>query len=101
MIREAKTRGFRVLPSYYEAIRALPDGERLRMYDALFDRGFGYEVGDLPPLLNCYMTLIIPSLDKSVLLFKRQQQNGARGGRPRKQPKQSQTHSGEKPEESQ
>ena len=46
----AKTNGFRLLPSYYEAIRDLPDAERLLLYDAVFDFGFGNEVQELPPL---------------------------------------------------
>lgn len=81
---EAKTQGFRVLPSYYEAIRDLPDPERLQIYDAIFDFGFGNEVKALPPLLNGYFMLMAPSLEKSVKFEEKQIANGKKGGRPQK-----------------
>ena len=81
---KAKTNGFRLLPSYYEAIRDLPDDSRLAMYDAIFDCGFGNEVKDLPPLLNGYFMLIKPSLEKSIKFETKQKANGGKGGRPTK-----------------
>ena len=57
----AKTEGFRWLPSYYEAIRDLPDQERLMMYDAICDYGFGNEIDELPPLLRALFCLILES----------------------------------------
>lgn len=81
---KAKTNGFRLLPSYYEAIRDLPDDSRLAMYDAIFDCGFGNEVKDLPPLLNGYFMLIKPSLEKSIKFETKQKANGGKGGRPPK-----------------
>lgn len=80
----ANTDGFRVLPSYYEVMRDLPDAERLALYDALFDYGFGNEPQALPPLLAGYFRLIKPSLEKSVRFHEKQRENGAKGGRPRK-----------------
>ena len=80
----AKTEGFRVLPSYFEAIRPLPDAERLALYDAIWDFGFGNEVSELPPLLAGYFGLIRPSLEKSIRFETKQRENGSKGGRPPK-----------------
>ena len=80
----ARTNGFRWLPSYYEAIRDLPDAERLQMYDAIADFGFGNSVEELPPLLNGYFGLIKPSLEKSMKFEAKQKDNGEKGGRPPK-----------------
>ena len=101
----AKTAGFRWLPSYYEAVRDLPDAERLRIYDAMADFGFGNATAELPPLLNAIFRLITPSLEKSVRFEQKQRENGAKGGRPGKtrnddgitqaKPKETQNDSGE------
>ena len=80
----AKTNGFRLLPSYYEAIRDLPDEERLLLYDAVFDFGFGNEVQELPPLLKSLFGLIVPTLERSIRFEEKQRRNGAKGGRPSK-----------------
>lgn len=97
----AKTAGFRWLPSYYEGIRNLPDAERLRMYDAVMDFGFGNEVGELPPLLNAVFMVMAPTLERSVRFEQNQRENGLKGGRPKKQPgnpAQTQTEEDDNPE---
>lgn len=81
---QAKTEGFRWLPSYYEAVRDLPDEERLVIYDAIIDYGFGNEVQNLPPLLNGYFLLMKPSIEKSIRFENKQIENGRKGGRPPK-----------------
>lgn len=89
----AKTNGFRLLPSYYEAIRDLPDEERLLLYDAVFDFGFGNEVQELPPLLKSLFGLIVPTLERSIRFEEKQRRNGAKGGRPPKsRTKPTETH---------
>ena len=80
----AKTSGFRWLPSYYEACRDLPDAERLALYDAIVDYGFGNDPGELPPLLSAILMLITPTLEQSVRFEEKQRANAAKGGRPRK-----------------
>ena len=90
-----------MLPSYYEVIRDLPDGERLQIYDAIMDYGFGNEVGDLPPILKGYMSLITPSLDKSIRFEEKQVVNGGKGGRPKKNPNETQTKPKQNPNETQ
>ncbi len=94
----AKTEGFRWLPSYYEATRDLPDEQRLQIWTAMIDYGFGHEVGDLPPLLLGYFKLIAPTLEKSVKFEAKQKANGQKGGRPRKpkeNPDETQTEASE------
>ena len=81
---KAKTEGFRWLPSYYEAVRDLPDSERLAIYDAIIDYGFGNDVQELPPLLNGYFRLMQPSIEKSIRFEVKQKENGSKGGRPPK-----------------
>ena len=80
----AHTAGFRWLPSYYEVVRDLPDNERLAIYDAIPDFGFGNKVQDLPPLLNGYFLLMRPSIEKSIRFEEKQVENGKKGGRPPK-----------------
>ena len=81
---KANSDGFRWLPSYYEALRNLPNKDRLALYDALLDYGFGNEPGDLPPRLHAYFALIVPTLEASVNFERKQRENGRKGGRPRK-----------------
>ena len=83
---EAKTSGFRWLPSYYEAVWDLPDGDRLALYDAILDFGFGNPVSDLPSTLAGFFRLIVPTLEKSVRFEAKQRENGLKGGRPRNNP---------------
>jgi hypothetical protein len=74
----ANTGGFRMLPSYYDAIPNLPDAERLALYDAINDFGFGSGPGEeaLPPTLAGYFLLIRPTLEKSVRFFESRRENG-------------------------
>ena len=74
-------RSFRVLPSYYAAIRDLPDEERLRMYDALFGFGCGgIEPDGLSPLERAVFLLLRPTVESSVRYFDEQ---AKRAGLPR------------------
>lgn len=97
---EAKTAGFRLLPSYYEVIRELPDDERLRLYDAVMDYGFGNEPQELPAMLRGYLKLMIPSIEKSIRFEEKQKANGSKGGRPRK-PKENPDETQKNPNETQ
>lgn len=52
-------RGFVMLRSYYDAIRDLPDQERLSILDAILRYGFDGQVPTtLPPTLNGYFVLL-------------------------------------------
>lgn len=98
---EAKTGGFRWLPSYYEVVRDLPDKERLIMYDAIADYGFGNDPGELPPVLKQFFRLMIPSIDGSIRFEEKQRENGKKGGRPRKKTQNNPTETQKNPDESQ
>lgn len=77
--------GFMMLPSYYEAIRPLPDDQRLALYDAIMDYAFqGVEPVDLPPILNGYFVLLRPNIDSSSSRYAASVENGKKGGRPPK-----------------
>ncbi len=80
----------------YEALRPLPDEERLQMYDAVLDYAFtGKEPESLPPILNGYFVLLRPNIDSSVKNYLASVTNGRKGGRPRKK---TQTEPSENPE---
>lgn len=96
----AKTAGFRWLPSYYEALRDLPDGDRLKLYDAVLDFGFGNDLAELPPTLQGFFRLIVPTLEKSIKFEEKQKANGMKGGRPAK-PKQNPSETQAEPRKSQ
>ncbi len=79
------TQGFRVLPSYYEAIRPLPDRERLILWDAIMDLAFnGEEPAEMEPMIRGYYLLLKPTIIGSVQYYQKQKSNGDKGGRPPK-----------------
>lgn len=78
-------KGFVMLPSYYEAISPLEDGDRLALYDAIL----GYVFADQEPVelhgvLKSLFTLLRPNIDNSIRQYRASVENGKRGGRPRK-----------------
>ena len=82
--------GVVVLPSYYEAIKDLPDQERLQMYDAIVRYGLYGEISDLPPVLLSLFTLIKPNIDSSKNRYRARVENGSKppkdGSNPRGRP---------------
>jgi len=72
-------KGIVYLPSYHEAIRHLPDPDRLALYDAVLDYGLEEtEPQDLPPILQGYFALIRPNLDSSRNRYSAAVENGKR-----------------------
>lgn len=87
--------GFLMLPSYYDAIRPLPDEQRLALYDAIMDYAFGgKEPEDLSPILKGYFVLLRPNIDSSAKRYAASVENGKKA---RKNPAETQ----EKPSENQ
>lgn len=80
-MKKANTRGFRMLPSYYDSMRNLPDEERLKLYDAMMDYGFGNEVEALPALLDGYFQLLCPTIDSSISYYQTKAENAKKGRR--------------------
>lgn len=88
-----------MLPSYYDAIRPLPDDQRLALYDAIMDYAFGgKEPVDLSPILNGYFVLLRPNIDSSAKRYSASVGNGKKGGRP---PKRTKEEPGENPTKTQ
>ena len=72
---------FVIYKSFYEAIKDLPDEDRLVLMDAIMEYGlYGIEPDGLSPVPKCVFTLIKPQLDAN----NRKYENGKKGGRPRK-----------------
>ena len=84
------TEGVVFLASYYEAIRGLPDAERLMMYDAIVQYGIEGELPELPPILNAAFLFCKPNIDSSKSRYFDSVENGKKGGRPRTKEKQEQ-----------
>ena len=72
---------FVIYKSFYEAIKDLPDEDRLVLMDAIMGYGlYGVEPTGLSPVQRCIFTLIKPQMDAN----NRKYENGKKGGRPRK-----------------
>ncbi len=79
--------GVVVLPSYYEAIRGLPDQERLQMYDSIVRYGLYGEIIDLPPVLLSLFALIKPTIDSSQNRYQAAKNNGSLPPKPGSNPR--------------
>ena len=87
------------LPSFHEAIRDLPDVERLGAYDAVVRYGLYGELVDMSPAVKSLFTLMKPVIDSSQRRYRAAKENGRKGGAPpgnqnarKKQPESNQTH---------
>ena len=79
------------LPSFHEAIKDLPDAERLGVYDAVVRYGLYGEVMEMPPVVKSMFALIKPVIDSSQRRYRAAKENGSKGGRPRKNQTENQT----------
>ena len=77
-------KSFIMLPSYFEALRTLEDGNRLTMYDAVMSYVFEGREPELQGVLQSLFTLLRPNIDSSIRKYQANVENGRRGGRPRK-----------------
>lgn len=77
-------KSFIMLPSYFEALSTLEDGDRLAMYDAIMGYVFKGEEPELQGVLKSLFTLLRPNIDSSIRKYQANVENGKRGGRPRK-----------------
>ena len=72
------------LPSFHDAIKDLPDEERLAVYDAVIRYGLYGEIMEMSPLVKSLFLLMKPVIDTSQRRYKAATENGRKGGRPRK-----------------
>lgn len=72
------------LPSFHEAIKDLPDKDRLQMYDAIIRYGLYGEILDLSPIPKAMFALVKPNIDASINRYRAAKANGSKGGRPNK-----------------
>ena len=73
-----------IMPSFYEALKDLPDKDRLALYDQIAVYGLYGEVQDLPPHLKGFFALMRPNMDSARRRWEASRENGKLGGRPRK-----------------
>ena len=66
--------------SFYEAIRELPDADRLAAYDAICKYGCTGEIPDVKGIVKVVFTLVKPQIDAN----ERRAASGKKGGRPSK-----------------
>ena len=83
--------GVVILPSFYEAIKVLPDEERLEVYDAIARYGLYREEPELSPVAKSFFVLMRPVIDAGQNRYRAAQENGKKGGRPRKNQSENQT----------
>ena len=73
-----------------EALKKLPDKEKVEIYDAIVDYGLDGIEKALSPIADVVMSLIKPRIirdrDKYLQYIEKQRVNGAKGGRPSKNP---------------
>lgn len=92
--------GFVFLPSFYEAIKDLPDADRLGVYDALALYGLYGEVAGMSPVVKSLFALIKPVVDSSQRRYQAARANGNKppkeGSNPRGRPRKNQTENQDK-----
>ena len=83
------------LPSFHEAIRELPDEERLLAYDAIANYGLYGEVIEMTPVVKAMFSLMRPIIDSSQNRYRASKENGSKPPkdpeRPRGRPRKNQT----------
>ena len=85
MENDGKRAGFVFMPSYYDAIRPLPDEMRLRLYDAILDYGIEGVTPTLEGIEQSMFALVKGNIDSSKSRYQACVANGKKGGRPRKE----------------
>ena len=87
--------GFVFLPSFYEAIKELPDDQRLACYDAVVNYGLFHETIPMSPVAQLVLTLVKPAIDSSQAKYRAAKENGSKppkpGANPRGRPRKNQS----------
>lgn len=77
-----KEQGLLIFPSYYDAIRHLPDAQRLQIYDAICAYSFQNTEPELDGAAYSVFSLIRPIIDSTQRRYKANRENGKKGGNP-------------------
>ena len=87
--------GFVFLPSFYEAIKELPDDQRLACYDAVVNYGLFHETIPMSPVAKIVFALVKPTIDASQAKYRAAKENGSKppkpGANPRGRPRKNQS----------
>jgi DnaD/phage-associated family protein len=73
--------------SFYESIKELPEKNRLEIYEAIFEKEFHSAQVELEGISKAIYTLILPQLEANDKRY----ENGRKGGRPKKNQKETET----------
>lgn len=90
------TDGVVIMPSFFEALKDLPDLDRLALYDAICRYGlFGEIPEDLSGVQKALFVLMKPNIDSSQRRYAASKENGGKppkpGSKPRGRPRKNQT----------
>lgn len=89
------TDGVVIMPSFFEALKDLPDSDRLALYDAICKYGlFGEMPENLTSVQKALFVLMKPNIDSSQKRYKASKENGGKppkpGSKPRGRPRKNQ-----------
>ena len=71
--------------SYYEVIKELPDEQKLKVYEAIFEYGLNDNEVELDGLIRAIFNLTKPNIDSANARYEASVENGKKGGRPKKE----------------
>lgn len=69
--------------SFYEAIKKLPDGFQLELYNVIMEYVFNDEIIEMTPVVEAMFELVKINIDKAKERYDRCVENGKKGGRPK------------------
>ena len=80
-------KGVVFLPSFYDAMKDLPDSDRLQLYDAIVNYGLFRTPIELSPICSSLFSLIRPIIDSSQRRYDAAVENGKKPPKPGKAPR--------------
>lgn len=87
--------GVLIFQSFHEALKELPDADRLNAYDAIVRYGLYGEIIDMTPTVKILFPLMKPNIDSSKNKYQASKENGGKppkpGSNPRGRPRKNQT----------
>ena len=71
--------------SYYEAIKELPDEQKLQVYEAIMEYGLNENEVEISGIAKAIYNLVKPTLNSANARYEASIENGKKGGRPKKE----------------